>query len=60
MLSDDAFHVIMFVSCSVSVLILVARAGVAGGGDGCEYSVMFSKHRSVSVINSLGRKGNLF
>ncbi len=59
-LSDDAFHVIMFVSCSVSVLILVARAGVAGGGDGCEYSVMFSKQRSVSVINSLGRKGNLF
>ena len=31
-LSDDAFYVIIFVSCSVSVLILVANAGVAGGG----------------------------
>ena len=26
-LSDDAFHVIIFVSCSVSVLILVVGAG---------------------------------
>ena len=50
-LSDDAFHVIMFVSCSVSVLILMVGAGVAGGGGGCEYSFMFSRHRSASVIN---------
>ena len=50
-LSDDAFHVIIFVSYSISVLILVAGAGVAGGGSGCKYSLMFSKHRSVSVIN---------
>ena len=50
-LSDDAFHVIMFVPCSVSVLILVVGAGVAGGGVGCEYSLMFSRHRSASVIN---------
>ena len=50
-LSDDAFHVIIFVSCSVSVLILVSGAGVAGGGGGCEYSLMLSRHRSVSVIN---------
>ena len=33
-LSDDAFHVIMFVSCLVSVLILVVGVGVAGGGGG--------------------------
>jgi len=59
-LSDDAFHVIMFVSCSVSVLIQVVGAGVSGGGGGCEYSLMLSKHRSVSVINGSGRKGNLF
>ena len=50
-LSDDAFHVIMFVSCSVSVLILMVGAGVAGGGGGCEYSFRLSRHRSVSVIN---------
>ncbi len=50
-LSDDAFHVIMFVSCSVSELILVAGTGVSGGGGGCEYSLMFSRHRSVSAIS---------
>src|ERR1700737_1493158 len=50
-LSDDAFHVIMFVSCSVSVLILEVGVGVAGSGGGCEYSLMFSRHRSASVIN---------
>ena len=50
-LSDDAFHVIMFVSCSMSVLILVAGVGVVGGGGGCEYSLMFSKHRSASVTS---------
>ena len=50
-LSDDAFHVIIFVSWSVSALTLVVGAGVAGGGDGCEYSFMFSRHRSVSMIN---------
>ncbi len=60
MLSDDAFHVIKFVSYSVSVLILMVGAGVAGGGGGCEYSFMLSRHRSASVINSFGRKGNLF
>ena len=59
-LSDAAFHVIMFVSCSVSVSILVTSARVAGGGGGCEYSLMLSKQQSVSVINSFGRKGNLF
>ena len=51
MLSDDAFHVIMFVLYSVSVLLLMVGAGVAGGGDGCEYSFMLSRHRSASVIN---------
>ena len=59
-LSDDAFQVIIFVSCSVAVFILVVGAGVTGGGGGCEYSLMLSKHRSVSVINGFGRKGNLF
>ena len=48
---DDAFHVIMFVSCSVLVLVLVVGVGVAGSGGGCEYSLMFSRHRSASVIN---------
>ena len=56
-LSDDAFHVIMFVSCSVLVLILGVGVGVVGGG--CEYSSMFSKHLSASVINCLGRRGIL-
>ena len=50
-LSDDAFYVIMFVSCSVSVLFLVVGVRVAGGGGGCAYSLMFSRHRSASVIN---------
>ena len=59
-LSDDAFHVIMFVSCSVSVLALAVGVGMGGGGGGCEYSCMFSRHRSASMINSFGRKGNLF
>ena len=59
-LSDDAFHVIMFVSCSVSVLVLVVGVGVAESGGGCEYSLMVSRHRSVSVINRFGRNGNLF
>ena len=58
-LSEDTFHVIMFVICAVSMLILVVGAGMAGGGGGCEYSVMFSKQRSASVINLCGRKGNL-
>ena len=58
-LSDDAFHVIMFVSCSVLVLVLVVGAGLAGSGGGCEYSLMFSRHRRASVINWFGRKGNL-
>ena len=30
-LSDDAFHVIMFVSCSVSELILMVGVGVGAG-----------------------------
>ena len=59
-LSDDAFHVIMFVSCSVLVFVLVVGAGGSGGGGGCEYSLMCSRHRSDSVINWFGRKGNLF
>ena len=58
-LSDDAFHIIMFVSCSVLVLVLMVGAGVAWSGGGCEYSLMFSRHRSASMINWLGRKGNL-
>ena len=50
-LSDDAFYVIMFVSCSVSVLVLMIGVGVVGSGGGCEYSLMFSRQRSASVIN---------
>jgi hypothetical protein len=50
-LSDDAFHVIIFVSCSVSVLFLMVCVGGAGGGGGCEYSLMLYRHRSASVIN---------
>ena len=50
-LSDDTFHVIMFVSCLVSVLIIVVGAGVVDDGGGCEYLLMFSKHRSAPVIN---------
>ena len=41
-LSDDAFHIITFVSCSVSVLILMIGVGVAGSEGGCEYSSIFS------------------
>ena len=59
-LSDDAFQVIMFVSCSVLMFVLVIGVGAAGSGGGCEYSLIFSKHLSVSVINWLGRKGNSF
>ena len=50
-LSDDAFHVIIFVSYSVSLLILIVGVGAAGSGGGCEYSLIFSRHRSVSVIS---------
>ena len=32
---------------------------VFGSGGGCEYSFMFSKHQSVSVLSLFGRKGNL-
>ena len=56
-LRDDAFHVIMLVACSVFVLILVIGVEVTRGGGGCEYSVMFSRHRSVSVISWFGRYG---
>ena len=59
-LSDDAFQVIMFVSCSVLEFILVIGVGAAGRGGGCEYSLIFSKHLSVSVINWFGRKENYF
>ena len=59
-LSDDAFQVIMFVSYSVLMFVLVIGVGAAGSGGGCEYSLIFSKHLSVSVINWLGRKGNSF
>ena len=58
-LSDDAFHVIIFVACSVSVLIFMVGVGVTGSGGGCEYSSIFSRHRSTSVISWFGRKGNL-
>ena len=58
-LSDDAFHVIIFVACSVSVLILIVGVGLAGSGGGCEYSSIFSRHRRTSVISLFGRKGNL-
>src|ERR1700738_5646034 len=40
-LSDDAFHVIIFVSCSVLVLILVIGVGAAGRGGGWGDSLMF-------------------
>ena len=33
-LSDDAFHVIIFVSCSVSVFILMGGVGEAGSEGG--------------------------
>ena len=59
-LSDDAFHVIMFVSYWVLMLVLVIGVGVVVSGGGCEYSLMFSRHLSVSVISLCGRKGNLF
>ena len=58
-LSDDAFHVIIFVSCSVSVLILVSGAGVAGGGGGCEYSLMLSRHHNYRMAHSLHHCGAL-
>ena len=32
--------------------------GIFGSGGGCEYSFMFSKQRSDSVISFSGRKGN--
>src|ERR1700737_4657352 len=59
-LSDDAFQVIKFVSCSVLEFILVIGMGATGSDGGCEYSLIFSKHLSVSVINWFGRKGNSF
>ena len=49
---------IMFVSWSVRVIILGVGVGMFGSGGGCEYSFMFSKHMSDSVINFSGRKGN--
>ena len=58
-LSDEAFHVIMLVSCSVSVLIRIIDVGMAGSGGGCEYSLIGSRHRRASLINWFGRKGNL-
>jgi hypothetical protein len=58
--SDDAFQIIMLVSCSVIEFICVVGVGAAGSGGGCEYSFIFSKHLSVSVINKFGRKENSF
>ena len=55
-LSNEAFQVIMFVSWLVLVLVLGAGVGMFGGVGGCEYSFMFSKQRSDSVINLFGRK----
>ena len=40
------------------VIILGVGVGMFGSGGGCEYSFMFSKHMSDSVINLSGRKGN--
>ena len=57
-LSDEAFHVIIFVSWWVFVIVRGAGVGVFGSGSGCEYSFMFSKHRRDSGINLSGRKGN--
>jgi hypothetical protein len=57
-LSDEAFHVIIFVSWLVFVIILGIGVGMFGSGGECEYSSMLSKHRSDSVINLSGRKGN--
>ena len=57
-LSDEAFHVIIFVSWLVFVIVLGAGVGMFGSGGGCEYSFIFSKHRSDSVISFTGRKGN--
>ena len=56
-LSDEAFQVIIFVSWLVYMLVLGVGVGVFGSGGGCEYSSMFSRHRSDSVINFSGRKG---
>ena len=59
-LSDDAFQVIIFVSWSVLEFILVIGVGATGNRGGCKYSLIFSKHLSVSVINWFERKGNSF
>ena len=48
----------MFVSWLVFVMVLGVGVGMFGSGDGCEYSFMFSRHRSDSVLNFPGRKGN--
>ena len=58
-LSNDAFHVIIFVSWLVSMLVLVVGARLVGSRGGCEYSLMFSRHRSASVTSWFGRKGKL-
>ena len=58
MLSDEAFQVMMLVSWLVCGIILGVGVGVFGSGGGCEYSFMFSRYRSDSVISFLGRKGN--
>ena len=58
-LSEEAFQVIMFVAYSELVLILMFGVGVSGSGGGCEYSSIFSRHRSTSVISWFGKKGNL-
>ena len=57
-LSDDAFQVIMLVSRFVVGFILGTGVGMFGSGGGCEYSFMFSRQRSDSVINLFGRNGN--
>ena len=58
MLSDESFQVIMFVFLLVFVMVLGVGVGMSGSGGGCEYSFIFSKHRSDSVIIFSGRKGN--
>ena len=57
-LSEDAFHVIIFVSSLVLMFILGGGVGMFGRGGGCEYSFRLSKQRRASVINLFGKKGN--
>ena len=60
MLSDAAFHVIMYVSWLVGVVGLGDSIWLCIiGGIGCVYSVIGSVHLSASVSNCWGRYGNV-